>query len=418
MRFFESLEARALLTAAAPTALEVYFVQLVNRARANPAAEAKRYGLSSVNEGPPSTPLTNAPKQPLAINAFLVSAARKQATWQLTPPKGHNTSGNLDHFDGGTSTPTSRALAEGYTGTAGWENLAWNSMSGTAPTQAAVDLSHQFLFKDFNGQFSVAGRGHRVNILNDGLKEVGIGIAVGPFKNGSNTLNVQASAEDFGLPATGSFICGVAYADTVKVDNFYTPGEGLGSITITATRVSDNAKFTTKTGAAGSYAIQLDDGVYNVTASGKGLGAAQTYYNVVVSGRNVERDFVKPGSKDTTPPSASAQTADITTAGGTTATFTATFNDTGLIKAATVGAGDIQVVGPNGFLQTATFVSKNPTLDAVSIVATYRITAPGGTWDAADDGVYSIKLLAKKVTDKAGNAAAAGTLGTFNVSIT
>ncbi len=418
MTFVESLEARSLLTAVAPTALEVYFVELVNRARANPAAEAKRYGLSSVNEGPPSTPLTKAPKQPLAINPLLVSAARKQATWQLAPPKGHNTSGNLDHFDGGASSPASRAQAEGYTGVAGWENLAWNSMSGSTPTQAAVDMAHQLLFKDFTATISVAGRGHRVNILNDAVKEIGIGIAAGPFKSASGNLNGQTAAEDFASPTTGSFICGVVYTDTVKDDDFYTPGEGLGTITVTATRLSDNAKFTTKSGAAGAYALPLADGVYNITASGKALGANQTYYNIAVSGRNVKRDFVKPSGTDKTLPFASAQVSPITAGGGTTATFTVTYNDTAMVKAASIGTGDIQVVGPNGFAQTATFVSKNISGDAVSIVATYRLNAPGGTWDPADNGTYSIKLPAKQITDKSANAAAAATLGTFSVNIT
>ena len=161
-----------------------------------------------------------------------------------------------------------------------------------------------------------------------------------------------------------------------------------------------------------------------ITGALTGIGRATAFAfaklgaNVVVSGRNVKRDFVKPGTADKTLPFAFAQASDITTTSGTTSTFTVTFNDTSLVKAVTVGAGDIQVTGPNGFVQTATFVSKSPAQDAVSIIATYRITSPGGTWDAPDNGLYSIKLLPKKVTDKAGNAAVAATVGTFTANLT
>src|SRR5258707_11440338 len=46
----ESLESRRLLTAVYPSNLEQYEVELINRARANPAAEAARYGID-LNEG-------------------------------------------------------------------------------------------------------------------------------------------------------------------------------------------------------------------------------------------------------------------------------------------------------------------------------------------------------------------------------
>src|SRR5437016_2552832 len=64
----EPLERRDLLSAVFPTNLEQYLVELVNRARADPPAEAARYGIA-LNEGVPAADtISTAPKQPLAIN--------------------------------------------------------------------------------------------------------------------------------------------------------------------------------------------------------------------------------------------------------------------------------------------------------------------------------------------------------------
>jgi hypothetical protein len=71
----DSLEPRLLLTAPTLTDSEQYMLELVNRARANPSAEAARYkiGLNSGLSG--SELITTAPKQPLAPQQNLTKAA-------------------------------------------------------------------------------------------------------------------------------------------------------------------------------------------------------------------------------------------------------------------------------------------------------------------------------------------------------
>jgi hypothetical protein len=73
----ESLESRQLFTAAAPSALEQYMVELINRARANPAAEAARYGID-LNEGLAAGTISAKAKQPLAISPNLIVSSRAQ----------------------------------------------------------------------------------------------------------------------------------------------------------------------------------------------------------------------------------------------------------------------------------------------------------------------------------------------------
>ena len=51
------------------------------------------------------------------------------------------------------------------------------------------------------------------------------------------------------------------------------------------------------------------------------------------------------------------------------------------------------------------------------MVAVYRIAAPGGHWDPADNGPYEISLLGDAIEDIHGNTAAAAVLGTFTVNV-
>jgi glucose/arabinose dehydrogenase len=115
-------------------------------------------------------------------------------------------------------------------------------------------------------------------------------------------------------------------------------------------------------------------------------------------------------------PTATA-TLGAVTAGGATYTFTVTYTDEYLMHTATFGNNDIRVTGPNGFAQNASFVSVNNAANAPSRTATYRISAPGGAWEKADDGTYTVSVLRRSVTDTRGNAVPAGAIGSFNVSL-
>ena len=110
---------------------------------------------------------------------------------------------------------------------------------------------------------------------------------------------------------------------------------------------------------------------------------------------------------DTTPPTA-IYGNQIPTNGSSTLDFTVTYADvTSTVNTTTFDSSDITVTGPSGFTANAAFVS------TAGNVATYRITAPGGTWDGTDDGLYTISQNANQVKDAAGNARPAGAIGSF-----
>ena len=90
-----------------PTSFEQYMLELINAARANPGAEAARLGIE-LNQGLDPGTIADTPKPPLAFNPLLIRAARRHSDWMLA-------TGIFDHTGAGNSSPTDRALNEGYT---------------------------------------------------------------------------------------------------------------------------------------------------------------------------------------------------------------------------------------------------------------------------------------------------------------
>ena len=74
------------------------------------------------------------------------------------------------------------------------------------------------------------------------------------------------------------------------------------------------------------------------------------------------------------------------------------------------------VTGPGNFSQLASLVSVDTAGNGSPRTATYRITAPGGTWDETDGGTYTLALRANQVSDASGNFALAKTLGTVTAN--
>lgn len=278
----QSLEPRLAFVAAGPTGLEQLLVELVNRARANPAAEAARFGID-LNEGLAPGTIPPGSTQPLAIHPDITDAARAHSQWMID-------NNVFSHTGADGSTPGDRMTTAGYAFTPPWswgENIAWRGSKPSVPDPiASTARIHQDLFVDAN----YPGRGHRVNLLKDSFKEIGTGVATGEF----NTYNAVMVTEDFAYSGGGSFLTGVAYTDALTDDNFYTVGEGIGGVAITARRVSDGAVYSTETWSTGGYALQLPAGTYDVTGAGGTLGGAVRYGAVAIGAQNVKRDFLPP----------------------------------------------------------------------------------------------------------------------------
>ncbi|RYG80019.1 hypothetical protein EON77_08400, partial [bacterium] len=274
-----ALEPRLVFAAAEPTAHEQYLLELINRGRADPSAESVRYNVA-LNEGLAAGTISTAAKQPLAMNNFLVSAARGHADWLRV-------NNVFRHEGANNSTPTQRMLAAGYTTSGSWgtgENLAitMSSQSSVNLTQQ-VEANYRNLFVDAN----YAGRGHRINLMNASFESAGTGVSSGSYtSNGTTWPGSVLVNQDFAYTSGNAFLTGVAYDDKVTDDNFYTPGEQLAGVKVVA-KSSGGATYQTTTGAAGGWSLQVPDGTYTITAT-NGAGKVVTYKNVVVAGANVK----------------------------------------------------------------------------------------------------------------------------------
>jgi hypothetical protein len=123
------------------------------------------------------------------------------------------------------------------------------------------------------------------------------------------------------------------------------------------------------------------------------------------------------GAGDTQPPQASLTAPDVTASGATVYTFTVTYTDNVAVKVSTLDNQDVQVTGPNSFSQIATLVSVDQNTDGTPRTATYQITPPGGSWDTADNGTYTVSVQATQVSDTTDHFMPSASLGDFAVNV-
>ena len=238
----ESLESRTLLFAW--SADEVYLSELVNRARANPTAEGVRLGINlatGLTSGELARLIT---QEPLALNEALTLAARAHSLDMATRNYFSHTSPAPEY-----STPTSRAQANGYPGTAG-ENIAAGYTS--------VDAVHRAWLESL---------GHRKNVLSlhesfDAdfhYDELGVGLA---FDVGGNYDHYFTQSFGYQGASPVRYILGVVFDDANEND-FYGVGEGAADIQIDI-RSGSTVVGTYTTDAAGNYQIAVPAGTYTV----------------------------------------------------------------------------------------------------------------------------------------------------------
>lgn len=191
-----------------------YFVELINRARLDPEAEAHRLGID-LNAGLPEGTITADGKQPLAVDPRLGAAAINHSQFVLA-------SDDFSHSGENGSLPKDRIIASGYPsppGSAVGENLA---MTGTTLPltldRQVIDELHRNLFESPL---------HRENLFVETFREIGSGTTTGVFTKDGTDFNSAVTTHDFAFSSErpGPFLTGVAYSD-LDNDGTYSPGEG------------------------------------------------------------------------------------------------------------------------------------------------------------------------------------------------
>jgi hypothetical protein len=282
-----------------PTNDEQFYLELINRARANPPAESLRLAgltdpniLSAYSIFGVNLVLMQAqfalmpPSPPLSMNATLTTVARAHCQNMLQYNyQGHNGP------DGDLITRL-QSYVSGANGYTLGENVYAYSKS--------VPYGHTGFEVDWGGTIASGGMqsppGHRMNIHNADFREVGIGAVVGS-NGGTGGVGPQLVTQDFGsVGGLQPFVTGVVYRD-LNGNGFYDPGEGIGGVTVNVS----NAVYHAVTASAGGYSVPVPgNGSYTVTFSGGSAPTIQKNVNVAAT-QNAKADYVVTGFATPTP---------------------------------------------------------------------------------------------------------------------
>jgi len=266
---------------------EQFYVELINRARANPAAEGVRLANLGALDDDVKT----------SYDFFRVDLAMMQAEMSLLPPapplapnrllheaavkhsRDMATTGVQTHTGSDGSTIGQRVRRESYNFNLVTENIYTSSANGQhGHAGFVVDWGN-----DGGAGGMQVGRGHRRNIHDPQAREMGIGVVdtdrpgVGP----------QVVTQVFGrINSSGPFVTGVAHYD-LDGDDFYTAGEGIGGVTVTVS----GSSFHARTVPGGGFAVPLPgDGTYELRFRAKGMRSVVHPFTIV-GGQNTKIDL-------------------------------------------------------------------------------------------------------------------------------
>lgn len=249
-----------------PTPQETLILELINRFRADPKAEAALLAPpgkeAATNPGgavdwkmfvDEMNALKAAP--PLVFNLDLLDAARRHSNYMIQNDMTHVEDPAKPGFYGVNF--GDRCTKSGYKGFASGENAFRDPPN--------IKASHSgFVVDNGEGPGGMQPtRGHRTNMMNAEYREVGCS-AVPHGKSFTVT-------HDFGIRKT-RLVGGVVFTDR-NSDSFYDVGEGLGGVTI---KSSDGAS--TMTWKSGAFALDLKgEGSVTITAEYLGQSFSQKF---------------------------------------------------------------------------------------------------------------------------------------------
>lgn len=368
-----------------PTDEEQLYLEMINRARANPTEEGLRLAASTdadvlfalgfygVDVELMKQEFEELPvRPPLAMNAKLTQMARAHTQDMFENAfQGHFGS----NPDPNLTTLAHRVSVVGYNFSTLGENVfsfantvyhghaGFQVDWGTAPGEEPDEDGMQ------------EGRGHRVNIHGE-YREVGLGVTLGMNTVGQTTVGPQLVTQNFGSQVGSSaYVTGVAFYD-LNGNGFYDLGEGIGGLTVNV----EGSLFHAVTTASGGYAVPVatQDATREVTFAGLGLN--QESEVVITGGKNVKADFkpVYAAPKPTGPSVA-------TTGSPTTYSFAAVGGATGydwqalkVVPLANDPAEDLERVTP----QTTGAYSALSTTVKHAGASAYRLTHPAAAISA------------------------------------
>lgn len=268
-------------------------LEQVNRARANPVAEASllqaltepavvnayRYFLVDFATFKADMALFPA-LPPLALSSQLTTAARVHSQWMLDNA--------LQAHDEGVVTPSDRVTATGYPWTIVGESIYAYASN---PVHAHASFEVDWGLYDALGQPIAPGMqnppGHRLNNHNAAFTEAGIGLVRGTNSSvAGGTVGPELYTIDFASRSGGfPYVTGVVHFD-LDGDAAYGLGEGLPGVRVDV----DGSGYFAVSARSGGYAVPTSDGAHVVTFSAPGMTPV-TRQVTVSGGKNVKLDL-------------------------------------------------------------------------------------------------------------------------------
>lgn len=224
------------------------------------------------------------------------------------------------------------------------------------------------------------------------------------------------------VAGTASSTFQVQYGDNVAVDPNSISADDVAVLDPTGAALAVSLQGVTggatptatfRVAAPGGTWDAADGGTYTIEV--KAGGVADTSGNVNAAA-TAQFAFVG-ADPDTEAPDAALDANPAPVPGSQSYDFSVTYTDNVLVVVEG-SANDVVVTGPNGFVEFATFVGIMPGGTATSKRVTYRINAPGGAFDTADNGSYTVETFElSTVTDGSGNRVRLKAAGTFSVGL-
>ncbi|MDX2216770.1 MAG: hypothetical protein SFY66_26125 [Oculatellaceae cyanobacterium bins.114] len=247
-----------------------------------------------------------------------------------------------------------------------------------------------------------------------------------PRALGSMQVNVPnplptAALTSQGFTGTADYTFSVNYADDSSINPASIDGNDilvtgpnsfsqLASLVSVAATSNGSQTATYRITAAGGTLDATDNGTYTIALQANQVGDIQGGFAPTANLGTFDINV------STIPPSATLSPIESILGTQGAKTFTVTYADNGAVTRSSVDSNDILVTGPNGFSQLATLIGVNLNADSPSLVATYQVTPPGGTWDDTESGLYGVTLQPNQIRDNEANFSVQSLLGTFVVN--
>jgi uncharacterized delta-60 repeat protein len=242
-----------------------------------------------------------------------------------------------------------------------------------------------------------------------------------PANISKQAVTSAVNAPDITVGGSGTHAIDVTYSSADPIDvstidpsDITVTRDGGGPVTVLSAAAASSGSTVTVT-----YVLDAPGDTWEVTDNDLYTVHVRAGEVRDVAGNNSNPSFNSFRAKvnDATPPSGAISAPNVTSAGGGSYSFTITYSDNVAVDASTINIGNASVITPGGGRLAPRLVTLSPDDgDAGTIVATYTVDAPGGSWGAQDNGTYSVTLHMQSVRDTAANEAPEFSVP-FNVAV-